>query len=92
VPVTAAWGLMRSKSGLGAYLPKQRSRLGTPKAITATAQNLAWIVDHLIRFGGDYVKTTEAKYDEQVRLRLETQLRRWAAELGFDLTRRAARE
>jgi transposase len=84
----AAWGLMRSQSGLGAYLRKQRSRLGAPKAITATAHKLARIVYHLVRFGGDYVKTTEAEYTEQVRLRLEKQLRRRAAELGFDLTRR----
>jgi transposase len=84
----AAWGLMRSQSGLGAYLRKQRSRLGAPKAITATAHKLARIVYHLVRFGGDYVKTTEAEDTERVRLRLETQLRRRAAELGFDLTRR----
>ncbi len=31
----AAWALMRSKSYLGAYLRRQRSRLGAPKAITA---------------------------------------------------------
>lgn len=33
----AAWGLMRGKSYFGAYLRRQRSRLGAPKAITATA-------------------------------------------------------
>src|SRR6516162_8678353 len=31
----AAWSLLRSKSYLGAYLRRQRSRLGAPKAITA---------------------------------------------------------
>jgi len=34
----AAWSLIRSESYLGAYLRRQRSRLGSPKAITATAQ------------------------------------------------------
>src|SRR5205807_286166 len=39
----AAWSLMRSKSYLGAYLRRQRSRLGAPKAITAAAHRLARI-------------------------------------------------
>ncbi len=37
----AAWSLVRSHSYLGAYLRRQRSRLGAPKAITATAHKLA---------------------------------------------------
>ena len=47
----AVWGLMRSQSGLGAYLRKQRSRLGAPKAITATAHKLARILYNLMRHG-----------------------------------------
>src|SRR5262249_7685585 len=39
----AAWSLMRSTSYLGAYLRRQRSRLGAPKAITAAAHKLARI-------------------------------------------------
>ena len=81
----AAWGLMRSKSYLGAYLRRQRSRLGAPKAITATAHKLARIVYHLVRYGMAYVKQTESAYAEQVRQRLEKQLRRRAKELGFEL-------
>jgi hypothetical protein len=42
---------MRSQSYLGAYLRRQRSRLGAPKAITATAHQLARIVSHLVRYG-----------------------------------------
>ncbi len=76
---------MRSKSYLGAYLRRQRSRLGAPKAITATAHKLARIVYHLVRYGMAYVKQTEAVYAEQVRARLEKQLRRRAMELGFEL-------
>jgi transposase len=81
----AAWCLLRSKSYLGAYLRRQRSRLGAPKAITATAHKLARIVYHLVRYGMAYVKQTEAAYAEQVRERLERQLRRRARELGFEL-------
>jgi transposase len=81
----AAWCLMRSKGALGAYLRRQRSRLGAPKAITATAHKLARIVYHLMRFGAAYVKQTEEAYAEQVRQRLEKQLQRRARELGYEL-------
>jgi transposase len=81
----AAWSLLRSKSYLGAYLRRQRSRLGAAKAITAAAHKLARIVYGLMRYGMAYVKQTEAAYAEQVRERLEQQLRRRAAELGFEV-------
>jgi transposase len=81
----AAWSLMRSQSYLGAYLRRQRSRLGAPKAITATAHKLARIIYHLMRYGLAYVQQSEAAYAEQVRQRLEKQLQRRAKELGYEL-------
>jgi transposase len=83
----AAWGLMRSTAGLGCYLRRQRGRLGAPKAITATAHKLARIVYHLVRFGGEYIKLTEAAYHEQIRDRLEKSLHKRARELGYQLTK-----
>ena len=83
----AAWGLVRSHSYLGAYLRRQRARLGAPKAVTATAHKLARIVYHLVRYGVAYVKQQEEAYAEQVRERLEKQLRRRARELGFEVVR-----
>src|SRR5262249_20518822 len=83
----AAWSLMRSQSDLGAYLRRQRSRLGAPKAITATAHKLARIVYHLVRFGEAYMKQTQEAYAAQVRERLEKQLHRRARELGSTLTK-----
>lgn len=81
----AAWGLMRSTSYLGAYLRRQRSRLGAPKAVTATAHKLARIVYHLMRYGMAYARKDEAAYAAQVRERLEKSLRRRAKELGFEV-------
>jgi transposase len=81
----AAWCLMRNQGGVAAYLRRQRSRLGAPKAITATAHKLARIVYHLMRYGAAYVKQDEAAYAEQVRGRLERQLHRRAKELGFEV-------
>jgi transposase len=81
----AAWALIRSTSYLGAYLRRQRSRLGAPKAVTATAHKLARIIYHLIRFGDGYVKRAEEAYAQEVRARLEKQLRRRAKELGYEV-------
>jgi transposase len=81
----AAWALMRSPTYLGAYLRRQRARLGAPKAITATAHKLARIVYHLMRGGVVYMKQTEAAYAEQVRQRLEKQFLRRAKELGYEV-------
>jgi hypothetical protein len=83
----AAWALIRSHSYLGAYLRRQRSRLGAPKAITATAHKLARILYNLMRFGLEYTRREEAAYAEQVRERLEKQLHRRARELGFAVVR-----
>jgi hypothetical protein len=83
----AAWGLVRSKSYLGAYLRRQWSRMGAPKAITATAHKLARVVYNLMRYGAAYVQQEEAAYAAQVRDRVERQLRRRAKELGYELVR-----
>jgi transposase len=82
----AAWSLVRSKSYLGAYLRRQRGRLGKPQAITATAHKLARILYNLMRYGVAYMQQTEADYAQQVHERQEKQLRRRAKELGFELT------
>ncbi len=85
----AAWSLMRSHSYLGSYLRRQRSRLGAPKAITATAHKLARIIYNLMRYGLAYSRQEESLYAEQVRARLEKQLHRRAKELGFEVVRKA---
>jgi hypothetical protein len=48
---------------------------------------LARIVYHLVRFGGEYIKLTEAAYTEQIRDRLEKSLHKRAKELGYKLTK-----
>ena len=88
----AAWSLMRSKSYLGAYLRRQRSRLGAPKAITATAHKLARILYNLMRYGVEYMKKTEAEYAEQERARQEKSFHRRAKELGYEVHRPQAKD
>ena len=73
---------------------RQRSRLGAPKAITATAHKLARSIYNVMRFGLPYMRQQEAAYAEEVRDRLEQQLHRRAKELGYELVKptRAAPE
>jgi len=83
----AAWSLLKSKSYLGAHLRRLRSRLGAPKAITATAHKLARILYNLMRYGLASMKQSEAAYAEQVHQRLEKQLQRRARERGYTVTK-----
>ena len=74
----AAWSLIRSKSYLGAYLRRQRSRMGAPKAITATAHKLARIIYNMMRFGVAYAKREESQYADEVKQKLEKSFHRRA--------------
>lgn len=81
----AAQTLHHSDSHLGAFYRRMRSKLGAPKAITATAHKLARIVYHLLKTHQPYDESVfavaEAKHQER-RLRY---LRREAAVMGFTL-------
>ena len=81
----AAWSLIRSKSYLGAHLRRQRSRLGAPKAITATAHKLARIFYTVMRYGVEYQKRSEEEFVIEHRKRMEKNLHRRAKELGYEL-------
>jgi transposase len=81
----AAFGLLNSKSALGAYMRRQRSRLGMPKAITATAHKLARQVYTLLKHGYEYVDAGQEYYEERYRSRVIQNLRRKAQDMGFEL-------
>ena len=81
----AAWSLIRSKSYLGAHLRRLRSRLGAPKAITATAHKLARIFYTVLRYGVAYQKRSEEEFVVDHQKRMEKNLHRRAKELGYEL-------
>ncbi len=81
----AAFALTNSKSALGAYLRRLRSRLGAPKAITATAHKLARLVYSMLKNGADYVDIGQKYYEERYRGRVIQNLKRKAQELKFNL-------
>lgn len=81
----AAQTLHRSQTHLGAYYRRMRTRLGAPKAITATAHKLARIIFHLLTTGQSYDESIFATDELRRRTRTEHRLRRQAKEFGFEL-------
>ena len=81
----AASTLHHSQTALGAYLRRLKSRLGSPKAITATAHKLAKIIYHMLRFGTHFKEAGQEYYEQQYRERVLRNLKQKAASLGFDL-------
>jgi len=86
----AAFGLLNSKSALGAYCRRQRTRLGAPKAITATAHKIARIFYSMLKNGSEYVDQGEDYYEKQYHERIVKGLKKRAAEMGFELVSTAA--
>jgi transposase len=81
----AAQGLHRSQSFLGDYFRRMKSRMGTPKAMTAVAHKLARIVYYLVTNQQEYDASVfqhlEKRNQDRKRARLQVQ----AKELGFHL-------
>src|ERR1035441_2105206 len=81
----AAFALINSKSALGAYIRRQRARLGASKAITATAHKLARLVYSMLKNGTAFVDVGQEYYEERYRSRVVQNLKRKAQEMGFEL-------
>lgn len=81
----AAFTLFNPQSALGAYLRRQRSRLGAPKATTATAHKLARLVYAMLKHGTAYVDAGQDFYEERYRDRVVQNLKHKAQEMGYQL-------
>ncbi len=79
----SAYTLHRSNSALGAFYRRQRTRLGAPKAITATAHKLARTFYSMLKNGTEYVDRGKEYYEKQYRNRVTKNLKKKAASLGF---------
>ena len=75
----------KSNSALGAFYRRLRSRLGTPKAITATAHKLARIFYRLWTTGGNYQDLGMDYYEQRYQERVINNLQKKALALGFEL-------
>jgi transposase len=81
----AALALFNSKSALGAYLRRQRSRLGAPKAITATAHKLARIIYHLVKERKPFDETVFAEHEKIHQERFKKRILRQAKSFGLQI-------
>jgi len=81
----SAFALSNSKSALGAYYRRMRSRHGAPKAITATAHKLARLIYSMLKHGTEYVDQGQDYYEQQYQDRVMKNLKRRAAQMGFAL-------
>ena len=81
----AAASLHHSKSALGAFFRRMKARVGTPKAITATAHKLARLIYAMLKHGTAYVAGSMAEYEQKYRQRVVNNLSRRARELGYNL-------
>jgi transposase len=81
----AAQSLHRSKSGLGDWFRRLKSKLGTKAAVTAAAHKLARILWAMVKHRRPY-DPKRLGNPELARARKERYLRRQAEQLGFALT------
>lgn len=82
----AASTLHRSNSALGAFLRRLKSKVGAPKAITATAYKIARIIYSMIKFGREYVDVGQNYYDQLYKERIIKNMKKRAKAMGFELT------
>ena len=61
----AAGSLHHSTSALGAFFRRLKTRLGAPKAITATAHQLARLISRMLKGGTDYVDQGQEYYERR---------------------------
>ena len=81
----AARSLHHSQSAFGAFFRRMKARLGTPKAITATAHKLARLVYGLLKHGTAYVQQGIEAYETHYRERTVKAMVRQAKTLGYAL-------
>lgn len=86
----AAQSLEKSKSALGAFYRRMRSRRGGAHAVTATAHKLARICYSLLKHGHHYVDLGQEAYERHYQAIRLKHLERAANEMGFTLTSRSA--
>ncbi len=81
----AAFSLTQSRSALGAFYRRLRSRLGAPKAITATAHKLARMFYRMWTTTGLYTDPGMDYYEQKYQEQILNNFKKKAQSLGFEL-------
>jgi transposase len=70
---------------LGGFYRRMKAKHGAAKATVATAHKLARIIYYMLKYRRPYADPGETYYEQQYRDRAIRNLRRKAAQLGFEL-------
>jgi hypothetical protein len=81
----AAYSAGRSDSSIGAFYRRLRSRMGAPKAITATAYKIARLFYMCMKTGKSYKDLGADYYENMYKERVMRNFKQKAASLGFSL-------
>ena len=82
----AAQSAMQSKTAIGAFIRRIKSRLGAPTAINAGAHKLGRLLYRMLKFGKAYVEVGQQAYEKLFKERMLRNLQRKARDLGFQIT------
>ena len=81
-----ARSLGKTRTPLGLFYRRIRSRIGGLGAIKATAHKLACLVYRMLKYGQEYVAQSMEEYEAKVQANILKSLKRKAAALGFQLS------
>jgi len=81
----AAVNVGKTRTALGAFYRRLAARLGKAKAVTATARKLAVLFYRMVKHGLKYNDPGADHYEAAYRERMVRNLKRRAADLGFQL-------
>jgi transposase len=81
----AAQGCHHAKNALGAFYRRIQARAGGSKAIVATARKIAERVYRMLKYGGEYVRVSQERYEQAYQLRQLKSLAKKANSLGYKL-------
>jgi transposase len=86
----AAAAVIRTDSALGAFYRRMAVKIGTAKALVATAYKIARMYYHLMRDGRAYIELGVQQYEEKYRKQQIAALEKKAKRLGLMVTPAAA--
>ena len=78
--------LSNSSSALGAFYRRIRARLGSPKAITATAHKIARIFYQMWKYGTPYKDLGADYYEQRYKERVISNIKKKAKQIGYVIT------
>jgi transposase len=81
----AAFGASRSNTATGAFYRRLKSRVGAPKAITATAHKIARHYYICLKTQKNYIDSGAEYYEQKYREKVVELLKKKAKEFGFKL-------